>query len=158
MVSNLTFLIVVTEQTGYWLTSKGKHSFILCHFVYMWRTLPPFSFQAVFWGPYFPLRTTCLISGGNYQYFWVCIITSLILEEALMLLITPMLFFLWRTKVSVLKSYHFRVFFFAIDFNWFIKLSFYLTYKYLSTCIWSIFMMTVTTTVQKATLIVNKYF
>ena len=40
----------------------------------MWRTLPPFELQTVFWGPYFPQRTACLFSHGEI----VCVITSLI--------------------------------------------------------------------------------
>ena len=38
-------------------------------FVYIWRTLPPFKLQTVFWGTRIPGRTACLFSywgGGGY--------------------------------------------------------------------------------------------
>ena len=40
---------------------KGQHNVILFCFVYLWRTLPPFQLQTVFWRTYFPLRTACFI-------------------------------------------------------------------------------------------------
>ena len=40
------------------LTLKGQqHNFVLFHFVYIWRTLPPKQLQTMFWGPYSALSS-----------------------------------------------------------------------------------------------------
>ena len=46
-----------------------KDNFIPFHFV----------FFKLFWGPCFPQRTACLLSYGKDEYFWVCLISSLVL-------------------------------------------------------------------------------
>ena len=42
------------EEDRHWQTKqtdpKGQHNLMLFHFVYMWRTPPPFQLQKVFWG------------------------------------------------------------------------------------------------------------
>ena len=42
----------------------------------MWRTLPAFQLQTVFWVPYFPPRTACLFTYGKKKFVRVCVITS----------------------------------------------------------------------------------
>ena len=37
--------VFMTKQTDL----KGQHNITLFYFVYMWRTLPPFQLQTVFW-------------------------------------------------------------------------------------------------------------
>lgn len=64
-LSLFSWLYKLKKQTDF----KGEHN-------YMWWTLSPLWLQTVFWGPYFSLRTACLISDGKNTYR-VCIITSL---------------------------------------------------------------------------------
>ena len=42
------------------------------HFVYMWRTLPPFWLHTVFWEPSFPLRTARLLTYENNKHHSLC--------------------------------------------------------------------------------------
>ena len=44
-------------------------SYLLFYFVYIWRTLPPFSLQSVL-GPYFPLAPACLVTYRVFFFFF----------------------------------------------------------------------------------------
>ena len=79
--------MLMRRQTGRellsWLNKqtdlKMTTQLLLCYFVYMWRTLPPFPSSNSVLGPYFPLRAACLFTHGKNTYIWICIITSLML-------------------------------------------------------------------------------
>ena len=63
-IHKLSSFSKLNKQTGL----KGQHSFILFHFIYMWRTLTLFLASNSVLEPYFPLRAACLFSYGNNKY------------------------------------------------------------------------------------------
>lgn len=75
----LSLKVHIRRERSAWLNKQTEHNFILFHFVFMWRTLPPPSFKQCS-GSCLPLRTAGLLTDGKNRYFCVNIVNINILS------------------------------------------------------------------------------